>query len=65
MSEDSIKLTRQQLYVRVWAEPMSKLAPQFGLSDVGLKKICRKHQIPKPPIGHWAKIEFGKPSPQP
>lgn len=65
MSEDFIKLTRQQLYERVWAEPMSKLAPQFGLSDVGLKKICRKHQIPTPPIGHWAKIEFGKPSLQP
>ncbi|QDT23516.1 hypothetical protein [Gimesia chilikensis] len=65
MSEDFIKLTRQQLYERVWTEPMSKLAPQFGLSDVGLKKICRKHQIPTPPIGHWAKIEFGKSSPQP
>lgn len=65
MSEDSIKLTRQELYERVWSEPMSKLAPQSGLSDVGLAKICRKHQIPTPPVGHWAKIKFGKPSPQP
>ena len=56
--------TRAELYERVWATPMSKLAVEFGLSDQGLAKICRKHDIPTPPRGHWAKLASGKPSPQ-
>jgi hypothetical protein len=40
--------------------PMTKLAKQFELSDVGLRKICVKHQIPLPPMGYWIRKEFGK-----
>lgn len=39
---------------------MQKLAAEFGLSDVGLAKICKRHKIPRPSRGHWAKIERGK-----
>lgn len=53
--------TRRELYDLVWARPMVKLAGEFGLSDVGLRKICAKHGIPKPPRGYWAKLNFGKP----
>jgi hypothetical protein len=52
-------LTRKQLYDQVWSEPMSKLAARFGLSDVGLAKICRKHDIPRPPRGYWARQQAG------
>lgn len=55
-----ITLTREELYELVWSEPMRTLAPQFGLSDVGLAKICRRHVIPRPPVGYWAKKQFGK-----
>lgn len=44
----------------VWSTPINKLAKEFGLSDVGFSKICRKHQIPLPPRGHWAKLAVGK-----
>jgi len=44
----------------VWTTPISKLAKDFGLSDVGFSKICRKHQIPLPPRGHWAKVASGQ-----
>jgi hypothetical protein len=53
-------LTREELYNRVWATPMRKLAMEFGLSDVGLAKICKKHKIPRPSRGYWAKVENGK-----
>jgi hypothetical protein len=53
--------TRQELYDLVWTTPMVKLAKEFGLSDVGLRKICVKHDIPTPPLGYWAKLNFGKP----
>jgi len=29
------------------------------MSDVGLAKICRKHNIPVPPVGYWRKKETG------
>jgi hypothetical protein len=53
--------TRQELYDLVWSTPMVKLAKDFGLSDVGLRKTCVKHGIPTPPLGYWAKLNFGKP----
>ena len=34
-------------------------------ADVGLAKICKSHDIPKPPVGYWAKKEVGKAPPQP
>lgn len=55
------EFTRQELYDLVWSTPMVKLAKDFGLSDVGLRKICVKHEIPTPPLGYWAKLNFGKP----
>ena len=40
---------------------MTKLAAEFRLSDVALHKICRKHNIPTPPLGYWAKKAHHKP----
>src|SRR5688572_487201 len=53
-------LSRQELYDQVWQTPVRKLAEQFGVSDVGLAKICKKHGIPRPPVGYWARVAFGK-----
>ena len=38
---------------------MRALAKECGLSDVGLAKICEKHQIPRPPMGYWVRVERG------
>lgn len=58
-------LTRAELYDLVWSTPMRTLAPQYHLSDVGLAKLCRRHAIPLPERGYWAKKEYGKPVSQP
>lgn len=39
---------------------MTHLAKEFVLSDVALHKICKKHDIPKPPVGWWAKKAAGQ-----
>jgi hypothetical protein len=39
---------------------MTHLAKEFAISDVALHKICRKHGIPNPPLGWWAKKAAGK-----
>jgi hypothetical protein len=54
-----VEVTRQELYDLVWSTAMRLLAPRFGLSDVGLAKICEHWNIPRPPRGYWAKKAHG------
>lgn len=58
------ELTRRAMYDLVWSRPMTKVAEDLGISDVGLKKICDKHRVPTPPRGYWAKRDAGKPTKQ-
>jgi hypothetical protein len=37
--------------------PMARLANKYGLSDVGLAKICKKNGIPRPGRGYWARMQ--------
>ena len=60
MRKETKQLTRKQLYDKVWEQPMTKVAPTLWLSDVGLAKVCRKYEIPRPPVGYWAKLAHGK-----
>lgn len=57
----ALTLTRQELYDLVWSKPITHIAKDFGLSDVAIHKICKKHGIPKPPVGWWAKKLANKP----
>ena len=57
--------SRIELYELVWAKPMTHLAKELGLSDVGLRKICVKFGIPLPLRGYWSRIQFGKQDPRP
>jgi hypothetical protein len=50
-----ITFQRDQLYDEIWSVPILQLAKQYGLSDVGLAKICTKMKIPRPEFtGHQA-----------
>jgi hypothetical protein len=53
-------ITRRKLYELVWSEPIMRLAKRYGLSDVGMAKLCTRCAIPRPPRGYWAKKQFGK-----
>lgn len=55
--------TRRELHQLIWSKPLNKLAAELGLSDVGLKKLCKRHDIPTPPQGHWISIHHGKTRP--
>lgn len=54
------QLRRQSLYELVWSQPMTRVAAGLGISDVALKKICIKHDVPVPGRGYWAKVAAGK-----
>lgn len=58
--DNNIKISRKELYDKVWATPVTQLAKEFNLSDNGLRKICIKYVIPLPPVGYWQKLQYGK-----
>ena len=57
MESEKLTIEREELYRQVWAEPIFRLAPKYGISNVALKKICKKLNVPTPPRGYWAKIQ--------
>lgn len=63
-------MKRSELYERIWSTPASKIADELSISGSRVAAICRRHSIPTPPRGHWAKLSVGKhvpkvPLPQP
>jgi hypothetical protein len=55
------RYNRERLYEEVWSEPVIVVAKRYGLSDVGLAKICKKLNIPRPCLGYWAKKAAARP----
>lgn len=51
---------RKELYDLVWSEPLRTLCARFEVSDVSLKKACKRADIPTPPQGYWNKVHAGK-----
>src|SRR5438270_10187350 len=60
MSGKERVMTREELYRLVWSKPITELAKEFGMSDVGLAKVCKKLNVPKPYRGYWQLIEAGR-----
>ncbi|MBN2438904.1 MAG: hypothetical protein JXL20_09935, partial [Deltaproteobacteria bacterium] len=65
MDSETIFLKREALYKMVWSEPVSKLAREYGLSDRGLGKICKRLEIPVPGRGYWQMKKKGLKIPTP
>jgi hypothetical protein len=60
MPNITICYERTKLYEEVWAEAVTKVAKRYGVSDVALRKICKRLSVPLPPLGYWAKLAAGK-----
>jgi hypothetical protein len=43
---------RQKIYEEIWSEPMQHVVKRYGISDVGLEKVCRKLNVPRPERGY-------------
>ncbi len=61
MPSTRVHLSRRELYELVWTQPIQRLAKEYGLSDVGLAKICHRLEVPTPPRGYWQKLAKGLP----
>jgi hypothetical protein len=49
-----VRVSREDLYALVWSTPMVKASRRYGLSDNGLRRICKKLNVPTP-RGYWVK----------
>lgn len=50
---------REKLYEEVWSEPVTIVAKRYVISDVALKKVCQKLNVPTPWVGYWQKVKAG------
>jgi hypothetical protein len=53
-------VSRAELERLVWTKPVSQLAAEFGVSDVGIANRCKKLAIARPPRGFWLRVKSGK-----
>lgn len=59
MDDNTKRISRSELYEQVWNVAITRLSKEYGLSDVGLAKICKRNNIPRPPRGYWARKAAG------
>jgi hypothetical protein len=57
---EKITFTREEFYEAMWNKPATKIVAELGCSDVTIAKVCKAFKIPKPPVGYWAKLQYGK-----
>lgn len=60
-----MSVSREKLYEEIWAEPITKVSKRYGVSDSFLIRVLQRLNIPRPPMGYWAKLAVGKQLPRP
>lgn len=58
---EKIILTRKELYDLVWSKPVAALLRKFDIKNSELRKILKEKNIPTPEMGHWQRLQYGKP----
>jgi hypothetical protein len=53
-------ISREELHKLVWSKPVIQIAKIYGYSDNGIRRVCKKHNIPLPKLGYWSKLKFNK-----
>jgi hypothetical protein len=63
--DGSVMVSRDDLYMLVWAEPMTTVAARYGISTNYLSRVCEHLNVPHPNRGYWAKLCVGKAAKRP
>lgn len=53
-------ITREEIYGLIWERPVVAVAANLGVSAPAIVHHCKKHEVPRPPRGYWARKEAGK-----
>lgn len=55
-----MKISRTDLYNKIWAIGISKTAIELRVPYNKLKSACIKHNIPLPTQSYWGRLHIGK-----
>ena len=58
------RYNREKIYEEIWFKTDSARAKRYDMSDVGLAKVCKTLNIPRPGRGYWAMKAVGKAHPK-
>lgn len=61
MPWEKIILTRKELFDLVWSKPVAALLRKYDIKNSELRKILTEMNIPTPEMGHWQRLQYGKP----
>jgi len=53
-------VTREELHAEVWSQPMTIISARYGVSGSYLTRVCDALNVPRPPLGYWAKVAVGR-----
>ncbi|GGF33313.1 hypothetical protein GCM10011321_25610 [Youhaiella tibetensis] len=53
-------VTREELHAEVWSQPMTIISARYGVSGSYLTRVCVALNVPRPPLGYWAKLAVGR-----
>ena len=59
--QDQIRVTREELYQKIWNKPLSKLAAELGTTYVELVRVCGELKVPRPERDHWTRLQLKLP----
>src|ERR1700733_3089824 len=59
MSDSQRKISRQELYEKIWATPIVKLGKELGYSYLEMVQLCEKLNIPRPDGGYLYRRQYG------
>lgn len=52
-------LSRTELFEALWQQPMNKLSEQWGITRKEILQLCEQYEVPRPPNGYWAQLNWG------
>jgi len=52
-------LSRQELYDLIWANPVAKVAADFGVAEATVKNHANNQRVPRPTRRYWRAIAVG------
>ena len=61
MSDQAKKISRHELYERVWKATLKKVAEELGTTYAELSRVCDELNVPKPAHGHWQRLQLDLP----
>ncbi len=58
---EPIRISREDLYQKVWNSSLSKLAVELGTTYVELVRVCNELNVPRPERDHWTRLQLNLP----